>query len=96
MKKNKSAYAQANKDWLVEKSKENGVMALPKGVYYKVLAEGDHSGATPTPGNVIPPITQARPSMASSSTAAVAKCPWLSTARPHRGLDYRHAADAHR
>ena len=28
-------------------------MALPKGVYYKVLAEGDHSGATPTPSNVI-------------------------------------------
>ena len=53
MKKDKSAYAQANKDWLVEKFKEDGVMALPKGVYYKVLAEGDHSGATPTPGNVI-------------------------------------------
>ena len=53
MKKNKSAYVQANKDWLVEKSKEDGVMALSKGVYYKVLAEGDRSGATPTPGNVI-------------------------------------------
>ena len=53
MKKNKSEYAQANKDWLVAKSKEDGVMALSKGVYYKVLAEGDHSSATPTPGNVI-------------------------------------------
>ena len=53
MKKNKSAYAQANKDWLVAKSKEDGVMALSKGVYYKVLTEGDHSSATPTPGNVI-------------------------------------------
>ena len=53
MKKDKNAYAQANRDWLVEKSKEDGVMALPKGVYYMVLAEGDHSGATPTPGNVI-------------------------------------------
>ena len=50
MKKNKNQYAQANKDWLAAKSKEDGVMALPKGVYYKVLAEGDHSGATPTPG----------------------------------------------
>ena len=27
--------------------------SLPKGAYYKVLAEGDHSSATPTPGNVI-------------------------------------------
>ena len=53
MKKDKSEYVQANKDWLAEKSKEDGVMALPKGVYYKVLAEGDHSGRTPTPGNVI-------------------------------------------
>ena len=53
MKKNKNAYVQANRDWLVEKSKEDGVMVLPKGVYYKVLAEGDHSGATPTPSNVI-------------------------------------------
>ena len=41
MKKNKSAYMQANKDWLAAKSKEDGVMALPKGVYYKVLAEGN-------------------------------------------------------
>ena len=53
MKKNKNQYVQANTDWLAAKSKEDGVMALPKGVYYKVLAEGDHSSATPTPGNVI-------------------------------------------
>ena len=38
MKKNKNQYAQANKDWLVAKSQEDGVKALPKGVYYKVLA----------------------------------------------------------
>ena len=53
MKKNKNQYVQANKEWLAAKSLEEGVKALPKGVYYKVLAEGDHSGATPTPGNVI-------------------------------------------
>ena len=54
MKKNKNQlYAQANKDWLVAKSKEEGVMALPKGVFYKVLAEGDATSASPTPGNVI-------------------------------------------
>ena len=53
MKKNKNQYVQANRDWLVAKSQENGVMALPKGIFYKVLAEGDHSGATPTPSSVI-------------------------------------------
>ena len=53
MKKNKNQYVQANKDWLVAKSQEDGVKALPKGVYYKVLAEGDHSGAMPTPSSVI-------------------------------------------
>ncbi len=54
MKKNKNQlYLQANRDWLVAKSQEDGVKALPKGVYYKVLAEGDHSSATPTPSSVI-------------------------------------------
>lgn len=54
MKKNKNQlYVQANRDWLVAKSQENGVKSLPKGVYYRVLAEGDHSGATPTPSSVI-------------------------------------------
>lgn len=41
MKMNKREYAQANKDWLVAKSKEEGVKALPYGIYYKVLSEGD-------------------------------------------------------
>jgi FKBP-type peptidyl-prolyl cis-trans isomerase len=53
MKKNKTAYIQANRDWLVAKSKEDGVKALPKGVYYKVLAEGDSASPSPTPGSVI-------------------------------------------
>ena len=52
-KKAKGQYMQANKDWLVAKSKEDGVKALPKGVYYKVLAEGDATSATPTPSSVI-------------------------------------------
>ena len=53
MKKNKNQYIQANRDWLVAKSQEDGVKALPKGVYYKVLSEGDASSAMPTPSNVI-------------------------------------------
>lgn len=36
---NKREYAAANKRWLEEKSQEEGVKALPKGIYYKVLAE---------------------------------------------------------
>ena len=53
MKKNRNQYVQANKDWLVAKSQEEDVKTLPKGIYYKVLAEGDHSSATPTPSSVI-------------------------------------------
>ena len=54
MKKNKNQlYVQANRDWLVAKSQEDGVKALPKGVFYKVLAEGDATSATPTPSSVI-------------------------------------------
>ena len=32
---NKREYAAANKRWLEEKSQEEGVKALPKGIYYK-------------------------------------------------------------
>ena len=54
MKKNKNQlYAQANRDWLVAKAHEDGVITLPKGIYYKVLAEGDATSATPTPSSVI-------------------------------------------
>ena len=38
---------QANKDWLEAKTKEDGVKALPKGIYYKVLSEGNQDSATP-------------------------------------------------
>jgi FKBP-type peptidyl-prolyl cis-trans isomerase len=46
---NKRAYIQENKDWLIAKSKEEGVKALPKGIYYRVLSEGDRSSAQPSP-----------------------------------------------
>ena len=49
----KRDYIQANKDWLEVKSKEEGVKALPKGIYYKVLAEGDASSAQPTVRSII-------------------------------------------
>ena len=50
---NKREYIQANKDWLEAKSKEEGVKALPKGIYYKVLAEGNTSSAQPTVRSII-------------------------------------------
>jgi len=52
-KKAKGQYVLANRDWLVAKSKEDGVKALPKGIYYKVLGEGDAASATPSPSSVI-------------------------------------------
>lgn len=50
---NKRAYIQANKDWLEAKSKEEGVKALSKGIFYKVLNEGDHSSEKPTVRSII-------------------------------------------
>ena len=41
----KREYIQANKDWLEAKAKEEGVKALPKGIYYKVMSEGRSSSA---------------------------------------------------
>ena len=49
----KTQYIQANKDWLETKSKEEGVKALPKEIYYKVLAEGDASSVQPTVRSII-------------------------------------------
>jgi len=34
----KREYIQANKDWLEAKSKEEGVKALPKGIYSGVIS----------------------------------------------------------
>ena len=50
---NRAQYIQANKEWLEAKSKEEGVEALPGGVFYKVLSTGDPTSPSPTPGNII-------------------------------------------
>ena len=50
---NKREYAQTNKDWLTAKAQEEGVKALPKGIYYKVLAEGKDDGKHPTPRSIV-------------------------------------------
>ena len=49
----KREYIQANKDWLVAKAKEEGIKALPKGIYYKVLSEGNQDSAKPTVRSII-------------------------------------------
>ena len=53
MNMNKREYAQANKEWLANKSKEEGVKPLPKGIYYKVLAEGKADEKHPTPRSIV-------------------------------------------
>ncbi|MCR5068651.1 MAG: FKBP-type peptidyl-prolyl cis-trans isomerase [Prevotella sp.] len=49
----KREYIQANKEWLEAKSKEEGVKALPKGVFYKVLAEGNADSTQPALRSII-------------------------------------------
>ena len=49
----KQEYVKANKDWLAEKAKENGVKALPKGIYYKVLKSGNGDSKHPTPRSIV-------------------------------------------
>lgn len=44
----KQDYIKANKEWLEAKANEEGVQALPKGIYYRVLKQGD--ATSPTPG----------------------------------------------
>jgi FKBP-type peptidyl-prolyl cis-trans isomerase len=50
---NKREYIQANKDWLEAKAKEEGVKALPKEIYYKVLAVGNAQSATPSVRSIV-------------------------------------------
>ncbi|MBQ7238939.1 MAG: FKBP-type peptidyl-prolyl cis-trans isomerase [Bacteroidales bacterium] len=46
-------YIQANIDWLAAKAKEEGVKSLPKGIYYKVLYDGDKGGQSPSVRSII-------------------------------------------
>ena len=49
----KREYIQLNKDWLEAKAKEEGVKALSKGIYYKVLSEGNAQSANPTVRSIV-------------------------------------------
>ena len=50
---NKREYIQENRNWLIAKSQEEGVKALPKGVFYKVLCEGNQESPKPTARSIV-------------------------------------------
>ena len=49
----KREYVEANKRWLEEKAQEEGVKALPRGIYYKVLKQGDPNEAQPGKRSIV-------------------------------------------
>lgn len=49
----KKEYVEANKRWLEEKAQEEGVQALPRGIYYKVLQAGRPDGAKPSRRSIV-------------------------------------------
>lgn len=49
----KNSYVQANRDWLAAKACEEGVMPLPKGIYFKVLKSGNPDGQKPTRRSIV-------------------------------------------
>ena len=50
---NKKDYIKANKEWLEAKAMEDGVKALPKGIFYKEITKGDASGKKPNPRSIV-------------------------------------------
>ncbi len=49
----KQEYIEANRQWLQEKSNEQGVLPLDKGIYYKVIKKGNGKGARPNRDSVV-------------------------------------------
>lgn len=49
----KREYIISNRKWLEDKAKEDGVKALPKGIYYKVLKAGNPNGAQPQRRSIV-------------------------------------------
>lgn len=46
-------YVIKNRQWLEDKSKETGVKCLDKNIYYKIIKQGNTSGATPNKNSVV-------------------------------------------
>ena len=51
----KREYVEANKRWLEEKAKEEGVKALPRALYDKALTSGDPKRASPSKRRIVTP-----------------------------------------
>ena len=49
----KHEYVKANKEWLAAKAQEEGVKALDKGIYYKVLSKGNAASPTPSRRSIV-------------------------------------------
>ncbi len=49
----KKEYIEANRRWLAEKALEEGVNALPQGIYYKILKSGNPQAPSPTRRSII-------------------------------------------
>ena len=50
---NKKDYIKANKEWLEAKAMEEGVKALPKGIYYKEITKGEANGKKPNYRSIV-------------------------------------------
>lgn len=50
---NKKDYIKANKEWLEAKAMEEGVKALPKGIFYKEITKGDANSKKPNPRSIV-------------------------------------------
>ena len=49
----KRAYIEQNLQWLADKAKEEGVVALPGGVYYKIVKQGSSDGPQPSRRSIV-------------------------------------------
>ena len=49
----KQEYIEKNRQWLKDKANEPGVLALDKGVYYRMIKKGDASRPSPGRGSVV-------------------------------------------
>ena len=94
---NKREYAKANLDWLAAKAEEEGVMALPEGIYYKVLSTGNNDGKHPTPRSIVTAHYTGRTIKRQEIRLESWRYSYcFPLERPHKRLDCSHAADVRR
>ena len=49
----KQDYIDKNRQWLADKAKEEGVYSIDKGVYYRVIKQGNQKSPTPNRNSVV-------------------------------------------